>query len=281
MTAATVRHPGELRWETRLLGIVTATLTVFGIASTYGASSMVRAKTGVVGGAFALRQFEGALIGGIFMLVLSRMDYRRLRPLAWPVLLGTFFLLLIPILPFTHAIAPSINGARRWVQFGPVNFQPSELARLAIVLWCAMLAAKKGEQIRQFKKGMLPFLCILGITSLMILLQPNMSMAVLVSLLGGIVLYAAGAKIGHFLLLGLAAVMAGLSLKVLCRSRKRPTKSPILRSETAIFRISSASDAGLMSPCKINRQLLIVWIGLLISWATDPTMRARAEFFSA
>jgi cell division protein FtsW len=75
-----------------------------------------------------------------------------------------------------------------------------------------MLAAKKGEQIRQFKKGMLPFLCILGFTSLLILLQPNMSMAVLVSLLGGIVLYAAGAKIGHFLLLGLVAVMAGLHL---------------------------------------------------------------------
>jgi len=212
MTTPALRHPGELRWETRLLAVITATLTVFGIASTYGASSLVRAKEGVVGGAFALRQFEGALVGGILMLILSRMDYRRLRPLAWPILLGTLALLFVPILPFTHSIAPIINGARRWVQLGPLNFQPSELARIAIVLWCAMLAAKKGEQVREFKKGMLPFLVVFGFTSLLIMLQPNMSMAVLVSLLGGIVLYAAGAKIGHFLLLGLAAVMAGLHL---------------------------------------------------------------------
>ncbi len=75
-----------------------------------------------------------------------------------------------------------------------------------------MLATKKGDQVREFKKGVMPFLVILGFTSLLILLQPNMSMAVLVSLLGGIVLFTAGAKIGHFLLLGTGAVIAALQL---------------------------------------------------------------------
>ncbi len=72
---------------------------------------------------------------------------------------------------------------------------------MVIVIWCAMLAAKKGPQIREFKKGMLPFILVLGLVSLLILLQPNLSMATLVALLGGLVLFASGAKIGHFILL--------------------------------------------------------------------------------
>ena len=76
---------------------------------------------------------------------------------------------------------PGLNGARRWVHLGPLNFQPSELARLAVILWCAMLAAKKGEQVRQFKKGVMPFVVVLGFVSLLILLQPNLSMATLVA----------------------------------------------------------------------------------------------------
>jgi cell division protein FtsW len=75
-----------------------------------------------------------------------------------------------------------------------------------------MLAAKKGDQVRHFKKGVLPFLVVVGITSLLIVLQPNLSMGVLVALLAGVVLYASGAKIGHFLLLGIAAITVGLHL---------------------------------------------------------------------
>jgi cell division protein FtsW len=211
--AVAVRHPGELRWETRLLAVVTATLTAFGIAMIYGASSLVRTKGGgVAGGSFALNQFIGALCGGIVMLILARLDYRRLRPLAWPLMLGTIVLLIIPVLPFTHGIAPSLNGARRWIRLPLFSFQPSELARLVVIIWCAMLATKKGDQVREFKKGLIPFLVILGVVSLLILLQPNMSMAVLVALVGGIVLFSAGAKIGHFLLLGLTGVIGGLQL---------------------------------------------------------------------
>lgn len=200
----TVRHPGELRWETRLLAVVTAVLVVFGIATVYGASSLVRVKGGdVVGGSYAFVQFTGAVVGGLVMVLLSRMDYRRLRPLAWPLLLVTLGLLIVMVLPFTpRSIAPVINGAKRWIRLGPFQFQVSELARLVIIVWCAMLAAKKGDQVRQFKKGVVPFLLVLGLMSLLILLQPNLSMAVLVAGIGGIVLFTAGAKIGHFLLLG-------------------------------------------------------------------------------
>jgi cell division protein FtsW len=211
--SAPIRHPGELRWETRLLAVVTATLTAFGIAMIYGASSLVRTRDGgVAGGAFALNQFIGALAGGILMVIIARMDYRRLRPLAWPLMIVTIVFLLIVVMPGTQFIAPSLNGARRWIRLPLFSFQPSELARLAVIIWCAMLATKKGEQVREFKKGLVPFLVVLGLVSFLILLQPNMSMAVLVALLGGIVLFSSGAKIGHFLLLGLTAIIGGLQL---------------------------------------------------------------------
>jgi len=214
MTDTPLIHPGQLRWETRLLGVVTATLVAFGIATIYGASSLVRLPDGrMVGGSYALSQFTGALVGGLLMLTISRLDYRRLRPLAWPLMLGSIVLLVFILLPFVPgSIAPRLNGAKRWIRFGPVQLQVSEFARLAVIVWCAMLATKKGEQVRQFKKGVMPFLVMLGFTSLLILLEPNMSMAVLVSLIGGIVLFTAGAKIGHFLLLGTGGVILALQL---------------------------------------------------------------------
>jgi cell division protein FtsW len=197
-----VRHPGELRWETRLLGVVTLVLLAFGVAATYGAASLVTVKGQSVGLGFAVRQLSGAVLGGILLLWASRQDYYRWRTWAWPLLLITIGFLLVPLLPFTRAFAPSLNGARRWVDIGPINFQPSELARLAIVIWVAMLASKKGAQVREFKKGILPFIVILGLVSLLILLEPNLSMATLVALLGGLVLFTSGARIGHFILLG-------------------------------------------------------------------------------
>ncbi len=207
MTARPVRHPGELRWETRLLGAVTAILVVFGIASTYGAASLVTLRGENAGMDFMARQIIGALLGGILLLLASRQDYYRWRQWAWPLLLVTIVLLLITVLPFTRSISPEINGARRWVDIGPVNFQPSELARFAIVVWCAMLASKKGSQVREFKKGVLPFIVVLGLVSLLIMLQPNLSMATLVAILGGLVLFTAGAQIGHFIILGAVAVL--------------------------------------------------------------------------
>ena len=149
MTAGAIRHPGELRWETRLLAVITATLVVFGIASTYAAASLQTNHAGdPVGFSYALKQITGALLGGVILLVAARLDYHLWEKFAWPLLLVTIAFLLIPVLPGTGAIATRVNGARRWVDLGPINFQPSELAKLSLVVWCAMLAAQKTPSAR-------------------------------------------------------------------------------------------------------------------------------------
>jgi cell division protein FtsW len=196
-----VRHPGELRWETRLLAVIVATLVVFGTIAVYGASSLTTDHGAVVGARYALTQLTGAAFGGVLLILASQIDYYRWRDVAWPLLLLTIALLVVPVLPFTLDLAPNLNGARRWIRIGPLSFQVSELARLVVVIWCAMLAAKKGDRVREFKKGVGPFVAVLAVIFVLVLLQPNLSMALLITMLGGVVLFTSGAKIGHFLIL--------------------------------------------------------------------------------
>ncbi|HEU4698055.1 MAG TPA: putative peptidoglycan glycosyltransferase FtsW [Gemmatimonadales bacterium] len=208
MSAPAIRHPGELRWETRALTLVVAVLVVFGLAEVYGAASFVTSRSGAnLGLNYALKQLMGAVLGALLLAWAARTDYHRWRDWAWPMLGGAALLLLIPLLPFTHAISPTLNGARRWIRLGPLSMQPSEVARVVVVMWCAMLAAKKGAQVRNFKKGVVPFLVGIGFIALLILLEPNLSMATLVALLGCTVLFTAGAKIGHFMLLGFGGLL--------------------------------------------------------------------------
>src|SRR2546427_4842641 len=175
-------------YTTLFRSLLAAVLVVFGLTAVYGASSLLTISGGQVGSAFALRQALGALVGGSVAALLARSDYRRWQRWAWPVLGVATLLLVIPLLPFTHRIAPTINGARRWVSLGIVTVQPSELAKFAVVVWTAMLAAKKAEQIRTFQRGVLPFLVILGPVVALIFFEPNLSMALLVAILAGVVL---------------------------------------------------------------------------------------------
>ncbi|MBI4421002.1 MAG: putative lipid II flippase FtsW [Gemmatimonadetes bacterium] len=200
--------PGRAQavWETRLVGVVAATLAVFGVAAVYGASSITAVQMGQSGWAFALRQLAGLLLGMVLMVVVARIDYHAWQRWAWPLLGLTALLLLVLLVPGLRRIAPEINGARRWINLGLFTVQPSEIAKFAVVVWAAMLATKKGDGIREFKAGLVPFLVILVPIAGLILLEPDLSTAVLVLLLAGIVLFVAGARIGHFLLLGLVAV---------------------------------------------------------------------------
>lgn len=198
--------PEPAVWETRLMAVVVATLAVFGVAAVYGASSILAVQNGKAGSAFALNQLLGVMVGGVLFVMAAKVDYHLWERLAWPLLGLCTALLLVPYVPVVRTLAPEINGARRWMDIGPLRFQPSELAKFAAVVWTAMLAAKKGERVREFRRGLMPFLVIVGPLSALILFQPNLSTAAFLVLAVGIVLFVAGARIGHFLLLGLAAV---------------------------------------------------------------------------
>lgn len=205
MSPATHGETGVI-WESRMVGIIAVALTVFGIAAVYSASGIWAVENGQRGSVFASRQFVGALVGVLALRIASRTDYRFWRRHAWAVLAGVTVLLIIPVLPFTQSISPEANGARRWVSLGPVTLQPSEFAKFAIVVWAAMLAGKKGNTIRSFKKGLMPFIVVLAPVAGLILIEPDLSTASLSVLLAAIIVFSAGARIGHFLLISVFAV---------------------------------------------------------------------------
>jgi len=200
------RKEWVLGWEARLLVLITAVLVVFGLASVYSASSSLVEKGHVLGTTRVLDQFIGALVGALLLLLAARVNLDRVRSLSWPIVGVTALLLLLLLLPFTRGIAPRINGARRWLDFFGLSIQVSEIAKLAVVIWTAMLCAKKGADVKRLTKGLLPVLAVVGPVGFLIFLEPDLSVAVSVVLVAMIILFAAGARIGHFILLGVAGL---------------------------------------------------------------------------
>jgi cell division protein FtsW len=109
-------------------------------------------------------------------------------------------LMAVTVLPFTRGIAPPILGSRRYLYYGSI--QPSEFAKLAVIVWTAMLVVKKGDQLRRLSKGLLPILLVIGALDVMALLEPDFSTVLFFSLQMAVIVFAAGARIGHFVFLG-------------------------------------------------------------------------------
>jgi cell division protein FtsW len=193
-------------WEAPALLLITIALLSFGFVSVYSASAVNALNKGIAHYYFVLQQMIGAALGLVGLAVMAQIDYRRLRMLAWPLLLVVIALLIVVILPGTESIAPRINGARRWLRLGPVQIQPSEFAKLALIIWTAALAVKKQEKLSSLSRGLLPFLTVWGFVLLLIFMQPNLSTGVFVLFFSVLVIYAAGARIGHFILLALVGL---------------------------------------------------------------------------
>ncbi|HEX6070157.1 MAG TPA: putative peptidoglycan glycosyltransferase FtsW [Longimicrobiaceae bacterium] len=193
------------RWEPGALLLIVLLLVSFGLVELYSASTFMAQSEGLPPHFYALRQAIGVLPGVAVCALLANIDYRRLQAAAWPLLGLSILLLLLVIMPGTEAIAPRVNGARRWIRLG-FTLQPSELAKLSLIIWTAALAVKKQERLHSLRRGLLPFLVVWMMVLVPVVAQPNFSAALLLALLASLVLFAGGARIGHFILLGVVAI---------------------------------------------------------------------------
>ncbi|MDR0787954.1 MAG: putative lipid II flippase FtsW [Gemmatimonadota bacterium] len=192
-------------WEPAALFVLVLLMVFCGLVELYSASALMAQEEGLPAHYYALRQFLGVPVGFLLAGVLAKADYRALQRFAWPMIGATILALIIIVMPGTEAIAPTVNGARRWIHLG-VSIQPSEFAKITLIVWTAALAVKKQERLHSFRKGLLPFLVVWFAVALPVLMQPNFSAAVLLPLLAALVLFAGGARIGHFILLGMVTV---------------------------------------------------------------------------
>ena len=190
--------------EARLLLVITATLLAFGLVTVFSASSMAAQSRNLGSSFFFTRQLIGVGAGIIALAVFAKVDAELWRKYAWPLMILSMLLLLIVILPFTESIAPRIRGSRRFL-IGS-SLQPSELGKIAVIVWTSMLVVKKGESLRRLTKGLLPFLVVIGVLDLLVALEPDLSIAMMYTLIMAIILFAGGVRIGHFVVLGIVAV---------------------------------------------------------------------------
>ncbi len=198
---------------------ITMLFVAFGLLSVYSASSFVAQSEGLQDSHYLFQQASRAGIGLLVLLVASQLDYRLYRKLAWPIL-GVAVLLLIPLLlPWTQSIAPRVNGARRWLDLG-LTIQPSEFAKIAIVMWTAAIAVKKQDSLHNVREGLLPIGLVVGFVCLLVLAEPHFSAALWIAILAAFVLFAAGARLTHFALVAIAIVPLAL-LAVLSSGYRR------------------------------------------------------------
>lgn len=199
MEAYAVRQKWHMGIEARALVILTGMLVAFGIATVYSASAIVGMQAGLSHAHLLSRQLIGVGIGVAIFAVAAKLDAEKWEKWAWPIMIASLVLLVIVILPFTESIAPRVHGSRRFL-IG-TSVQPSELAKLAVILWTSMLVVKKGEAMRRLTKGLLPFLVVIGALDLLVMLEPDVSAAMMFTLIMGIILFAHGVRIGHFVAL--------------------------------------------------------------------------------
>jgi cell division protein FtsW len=171
-----VRAP-RTYFEYHLLVLVTLGLVAFGLVMVYSASS-ARAMLAAGDPAYYLkRQALYALLGLAALAVLSRLDFRALRFTAGP-LVGASFVLLLAVL----ALGTEVNGARRWLSTGVIDFQPSELAKLALALWVAAFLARRPAP-RTLSELLRPLGLVVGLAAGLILVEPDLGTAIAIAVM--------------------------------------------------------------------------------------------------
>jgi len=147
----------------------------------------------------------GVLPGLLALYAFSKLDYRFWKKVAVPLFfVSVIFLLLV----FVPGIGSRIYGASRWIQLGPFSFQPSEMAKLSIIIYLAAWLESRGMQrIKDVFEGLLPFLGIMGLIGFLIIKQPDTGTLGVIVISSFAIFFISGAKIKHLASLGMVGVL--------------------------------------------------------------------------
>jgi cell division protein FtsW len=180
--------------DVALCAVVIALLG-FGVVMVYSASVIEATVVFRDPQYFLKRQAVYAGASFALMLVVSHIDYHLWRRFTYPILGVVTVLMVMSVIGFGH----SGGGAARWLAIGPIHIQPSEAAKLALVLWLAYSLERKREKVKSFSIGMLPHLLMAGMLMLLCMKQPDFGGASVLLFLTFTLLFVAGARLGYLL----------------------------------------------------------------------------------
>jgi cell division protein FtsW len=197
-------------WDIITLGLVAALLLV-GLVMVTSASMSVAAKD--LGDPFYYleRQFLFGLCGVLAAWVVTRVPAEQWEKHSLALLLLGLALLLLVLIP---GLGAKINGARRWMRIGPMNFQVSELAKVLVLTWICSYCVRKRAELEQTFAGLLKPVGLLGVAGVLLLLEPDFGAATVLFATGFAVLFVAGARLRYVFMLvsAVAAAFAVLAL---------------------------------------------------------------------
>ena len=188
-----------------LLLLLILALSGLGLVMLLSASSIVAEQKFDDSLFFFRPQLRNMLIGLAMMFILAKIPYQWLIDVrvTYAILTTVLVCLIFVLIP---GIGTSVNNAYRWIRVPGFSVQPSEMAKLAIVIYMAYSLARKGEKTGSFIYGFLPHLMVLGVTVSLILLEPDLGTAVCVVVIAFTMMFVAGTKITHMLALGMLAL---------------------------------------------------------------------------
>jgi cell division protein FtsW len=174
-----------------------------GLMMIYSASAVIsEAKFG--DSAYFVKRQIVYLVPGLFLAwFFSRIEIKLLQKAVRPLLILSALSLLAVLIP---SVGSQINGARRWLKIGMISIQPSEFAKLSLIIFMAYYLAKKKEKMKEFRKGVLPALVILAIFLKLILSEPDLGSAVIIGGVFTLLIYQGGARIRHLFFLFLLSL---------------------------------------------------------------------------
>jgi len=184
-----------------LIGLV-VTITLFGLLMIYSAGPKYAQETGLDTEYFLTRQAIWAVLGVVAIFVLSRIDYHIFQRFTVPMMVVTLLMLGFVVVFGTETL-----GAQRSMLSGSIR--PSELAKLVTIIYVSVWLTAKSEVLNDITFGLVPLMGILGITGGLILMQPDLSAALTVVMLGGILFFLAGAELRQIALTMVAAGLVG------------------------------------------------------------------------
>lgn len=179
-------------------------LVVIGVVMVFSASAYTSANNSEIkdGMYYLKKQAMWAVLGISCMICTMKTDYHVLKRYTKPMLFFTIILLCAVF------VFPPVNGARRWIPLGFASIQPSEIAKYTVVLYLAASLDKKGEKIKSFLYGVVPYLMVAGFFAGLVLAEKNLSIAAVIMGVTIIVLFVAEARIPHLgLLFGVVFVL--------------------------------------------------------------------------
>jgi cell division protein FtsW len=204
----------------RVLMMTTLLLVGLGIIMVYSSSVAVAELRYHTAGFFLKRQVLRALLGLVAMLVVMRIDYHRWQKLAGLGMLASIFLLIMVLLPKLGGGGGEANRAlSRRLHLPLVGFQPSELVKLMMVFYLARQLDRKEGQIRDFKNGLLPTVSVVGVSLLLVAVEPDLGTALVIGMLVFTMFVVAGVRWIHLIGMGLLAAAGTAAMVIIAPYR--------------------------------------------------------------